>query len=120
MLPDYEFPHLNRFLSYRVGLLRSLRRWLLWRCVGYVTWDSPQDFWRVASRHTPCFLSSLTVEVVDGVLHDWHESQELRATIEPGDRILPVAINVDSLSMRLGYVVLRAGEPVGGVIKVSS
>jgi hypothetical protein len=89
--------------------------------VGYVSLNPvPEDFWRVASRHTPFFSSSLSVKELDQIFLNSNAWQELRAAIQPGDKILPFAVNVDSLAMRLGYVVVRAGEPVGGVICVAS
>jgi hypothetical protein len=116
-----EFPHFRRFLFYRIGLLRSLHRWLISWGVGYVAFKgSEEDFWKAASNHVPYFSSPLSVDELDESLGNWSQWVDLRAQVQPKDRIFPFAINVDTKAMRLGYVVIRQGKPIGGVVKVAS
>jgi len=116
-----EFPDLKRFLSYRIGLLRSLRRWLINRGIGYVEFtENKDDFWRKARKHIPCFSTSLKIAEFDEAILTPEQLNALQALVQPGDSIYPFAMNVDTRAMRLGYVVLRRGKPVGGIIKVRS
>ena len=116
-----EFPHLRRFLTYRIRALRSLRRCLISRGIGYVVFNGNQeDFWKVASKHIPYFSSPLSIAELDESLGTWTPWVALRAQLQPEDRIFPFAINVDTMAMRLGYVVFRKGKPLGGVVNVVS
>jgi hypothetical protein len=118
---DYDFPHLDRFVSYRIGVLRLLRRWLLSTGMGYVVFNgNDADFWVIASKHIPCFSTALPVEEIDRTLGDWHEWVALRGRINADDKVFPFAINVDTSGMRLGYIVLRQGKPLGGLVIISS
>jgi hypothetical protein len=117
----YPFPHLDRFVSYRIRPLRSLRRWLLLRGVGYVSFGkTEEEFWIVASKRIPLFSRPLTVEEVDRAYDHSKQWISLRAQLQAGDTIHPFAINVDTMAMRLGYVVLRKGKAIGGVVVVLS
>lgn len=118
---DHAFPHLNRFISYRIVPLRSLRRWLIARGVGYVDLDgNERAFWSVSGKHIPRFSSALTLSEVDEALRGRSEWTVLKAQIQAGDKVFPFAINVDTLAMRLGYVVLRQDKPLGGVVAAMS
>jgi hypothetical protein len=49
------------------------------------------------------------------------EWQALKARMQPGDQIWPFEFHVRSyLGMRRGYVVLRRGRPIGGVVTLMS
>lgn len=121
VLVDLGFPILNRFVSYRIGFLRSLRRWLISKGLGYVALGgSHEEFWSLASHHIPSFGSPVSVAELDRQLGKSKEWLVLRSQIQPHDKLFPFAINVDTLAMRLGYVVLRNGKPIGGVVLVSS
>jgi hypothetical protein len=116
-----DFPHLNRFLSYRIGILRWVRRHLMRIGIGYVVLPGDeQALWSLASKHVPLFGSSLSTGEVDRILESLQEWASLRSQILPSDRIYPFAINLDTMAMRLGYVVLRNGKPIGGVVVISS
>lgn len=116
-----EFPDLSRFLSYRIELLRSLRRWLINRGIGYVEFtEDKEDFWRKAGKHIPCFSTSLKIAELEQNLLSTEQLKTIQSLVQPGDKIYPFAMNVDTRAMRLGYVVLRHGKPIGGIIKVRS
>jgi hypothetical protein len=118
---DYDFPHLDRFISCRVWPLRMLRRWLLRIGVGYVVFNgNDEDLWIAGSKHIPYFSSALPIEEIDPLLGTLEEWAALRGMIHADDKIFPFAMNVDTMAMRLGYVVLRRGKPVGGVVMISS
>jgi hypothetical protein len=49
------------------------------------------------------------------------EWERLKASLQPGDRIWPFSFNTRAyLGLREGYVVLRNGKPVGGIITTVS
>jgi hypothetical protein len=81
-------------------------------------------FWKQAMRGLPWFRflrRSLTTSLLDELLGDWDEWLELKAKIEPGDKIWPFEIHVRSyLGMRKGFLVLRCGKPIGGIVGIVS
>ena len=116
-LVDSESNILGRFISYRVGPLRSLRRWLIARGIGYHSFEgSLDDLWIAAAKHIPWFSSTLPVDELDMALGTWDEWQTLRGQLQEDDEVHPFAINVDTLAMKLGYVVFRQGRPIGGIL----
>lgn len=116
-----EDPILRRYISYRVAPLRWLRRQLLSIGLGYVHLKgTEEDFWAQAGKHAPWFSSPLSVEEIDELLGDWPKWLELKDSLKTGDRILPFAFNVGTMAMRQGYVVVRDGRPVGGVVTLLS
>ena len=93
--------------------------------VGYVRLDGTEDqLWRVAANCVPFryrwLKATLTVDAIDSELEALDAWPDLRRRIADGDRICPFEINADSTSMRRGYVVLRAGQPIGGVVTLVS
>ena len=89
--------------------------------IGYVeATGGEEDFWAKASRHVPFWPTPLSIEDVNTALGDWKDWSDLRAKLQFDDKILPFAFNVDTSAMRAGYVVLRQGKPVGGVVAVLS
>jgi len=49
------------------------------------------------------------------------EWEALKMRIEPGDQIWPFELNVRSyLGLRKGYLVLRRGKPIGGIVHIVS
>jgi hypothetical protein len=86
------------------------------------------EFWEQAARtglpRFRFFRRSLSPERLDRELlgtnlaADW---QALKARMQPGDRIWPFEFHVRRcLGMRRGYLVLRQGRPVGGVVTMVS
>jgi hypothetical protein len=89
-----------------------------------ITWENEHEFWQAAARSIPFwrrFLGrSATVEQVEaeaGRSPDW---QRLRQELRPGDRIWAFEFNRRTLAYRRGFVVLRQGKPVGGVVALLS
>ena len=86
------------------------------------------EFWnQAASRGLPCFRAfrrSVPIERIDCEMSgsrlepDW---MTLKSSLEPDDKVWPFKLNVRKyLGMSRGYVVLRNGKPIGGlVIEVS-
>ena len=83
-------------------------------------------FWKQAMKGLPWFrFLRQPVKVVElddlfkeGLREEWHA---LKSKIEPGDKIWPFEIQVRQyLGMRKGYLVLRRGEPIGGIIHIVS
>ena len=101
-------------------------RWLLSRfALGNVPLSSDQiQFWHHAMKHAPVafrwFGRSLRLEDVNAELYAHSDWQAVKPTIQSGDRIWPFIINSDTLAMRRGYVIVRDGRPVGGVVTVVS
>lgn len=90
----------------------------------YTQMSTESEFWNeAASRGLPWFRSlrrSIPIEQVDREMNgsrlqpDW---QELKSAMEPNDEIWPFHLNVRKyLGMRRGYIVLRNGKPIGGLI----
>lgn len=89
--------------------------------IGYVVLRRDEEaLWSLASKHVPLFGSPISTGEVDKILESWQEWVLLRTHILPSDRIYPFAINLDTMAMRLGYVVLRNGKPIGGIVVISS
>ena len=105
--------------------MHRLRRLLYRIGIGYVSLDGTEEtLWREAARHIPFsygwtgrsrLIPDLDVELSGNP--DW---KVLKNSIQAGDRICPFEINPETSAMRRGYVVIRSGEPVGGIITVSS
>ena len=124
--PDSAAEILNAFPLYRSTWLRWLRKPLAWIGVGrYERWGgSEQQFWEVALRNIPVSYRllgrSARLADLDARFAQWSEWQDVRARIEPGDRIYPFAFNLGTLAMRLGYVIARRGRPIGGIVVLVS
>ncbi len=78
------------------------------------------DLWIAAAKHIPWFSSPLAIDELDKRLCSLDEWRAMRGQILDGDKIYPFAINVDTSAMKLGYVVLRRGKPIAGVITLVS
>lgn len=86
------------------------------------------EFWEDAARRgLPAlrFLRRpLRPEQLDGMLIGSHLEGEwlrLKDKIQPGDQLWPFELNVRRyLGLRRGYLLLRRGRPVGGVVTVVS
>ena len=92
---------------------------------GYVTLDGNEEgFWKAAGRHVPFSYrwlgKSLSVEDVEASVSDSCDWQELKKRIRPGDRISPFVINENTTAMRRGFVVIRDGQPIGGIVVLVS
>jgi hypothetical protein len=117
--------HLERSLWHRYRLLRWLRRCLLNYGVGYVTMGGDEaQFWPEAMRHAPISYrwlgSSVSLDEIDAELRTSSEWSAVRKRYQHGDRIWPFIINPDTMAMRLGYVIVRNGKPVAGIITIVS
>jgi hypothetical protein len=102
-----------------------LRRKLIRFGVGYFRSNgTEEEFWREAMRHAPFAYrwcgKSIAVADLDAQLGHHAEWIVLRKQIEAGDRIWPFAINPDTSAMRTGYVVVRKGKAIGGVVTIVS
>jgi hypothetical protein len=82
------------------------------------------EFWNLVVREglprfryfrRPTLLEILDGQFLGGRLHaDW---ESLKAKILPGDQIWPFEFHVRAyLGLRRGYIVLRRGRPVGGIV----
>jgi hypothetical protein len=90
--------------------------------------NAEAQFWMQAvSRGLPWFrlfrrpipVQQLDQEMAGTLLES--EWLELKAIMEPCDQIWPFRFDVRSdLGMRQGYIVLRSGEPLGGLVTRSS
>ena len=80
--------------------------------------------WREAARHVPFKFRwlgrSLDIATVDTQVAGMADWQDLRACLEPRDRICPFTINRNTLAMRQGFVVIRNGMAIGGVVTLGS
>ena len=78
-------------------------------------------FWNlVAKRGLPQWRwlrKPKTIEEIEGELAGWNEWKVLKSRLREGDQIWPFHFQVRSyLGDREGYVVLRDGKPIGGVV----
>jgi hypothetical protein len=89
--------------------------------------DPESEFWMRAMKGLPWFRwfrQSVSAEELDakfqnGRLKD--EWEALRTKMKQGDRIWPFEIHVRRyLGMRRGFIVVRRGKPVGGIVTISS
>lgn len=102
-----------------------IRRLLRHLGFGYFIFDGAEStLWRAAAWTVPFSYRwlgrSLSIADVDSQLTDFSDWQELRVSIRAGDRICPFEINRNTMAMRRGFVVLRRGNPIGGVVTISS
>jgi hypothetical protein len=79
------------------------------------------EFWRrVVREGLPRFRwlrRSIDVVTLDLRFGTWAEWLRLKERLHPGDKIWPFEFHVRSyLGMRRGFVALRRGELVGGVV----
>ncbi len=98
-----------------------LRSYLMRMGIGYVKFDgSEAELWREAMRHVPLscrwFGRSVAVSELDAQFGDWLEWRSARKLVREGDRIWPFLINPWTMAMRKGYVIVRDGKPIGGVL----
>lgn len=89
--------------------------------------DAEVDFWIRAMKGLPWFRflrRPLSVDHLDEQFQGSFLEREwegLKTRMKPGDQIWPFEFNVRSyLGMRQGYLVLRRGKPIGGVVTVVS
>jgi hypothetical protein len=88
--------------------------------------NAEHAFWQKAMKGLPWFRwfrRPVPVEELDARLQGMLKSEweSLRAKIQPGDKIWPFEIHVRRyLGMRKGFVVVRRGEPIGGIVTISS
>ena len=116
---------------HRLAVLRWLYWWLIRRGIWYVRWVGQEEqLWREAMRHAPLsyrwFGRSLTVveidedRAIDGLPRDWPAWRTVKEQLQPGDKIWPFVVNPWTMAMRAGYVVVRRGKPITGVVTVVS
>jgi hypothetical protein len=89
--------------------------------------QAQNEFWQAARHGLPWFRflrRSIKPAVLDQQLQSptlIAEWQTLRSQMQPGDKIWPFEFHVRSyLGLRRGYLVMRKGQPLGGVITVVS
>ncbi|WP_425395215.1 hypothetical protein [Aeoliella sp.] len=89
---------------------------------------SDRDFWSIAARkgipRFRWFRRSIRAEVLDRQFNGSHledDWQALKSRMLPGDQIWPFEFHVRRyLGMRKGYLVLREGKPLGGIVTIVS
>lgn len=84
-------------------------------------------FWLLAMKGLPwfrCVRRAVSVDTLDqqfagtSLQYAW---EQLKGQLEPSDRIWPFTIHVRAyLGMRQGYLVLRRGKPLGGIVTIVS
>lgn len=90
--------------------------------------DTNLAFWQQAARRGVRWFRFLRrpMSIADLDRHfegtySQEEWQALKAKMEPGDDVWPFCFHVRKyLGMRSGYVVLRGGEPIGGIVTIVS
>jgi hypothetical protein len=87
----------------------------------YVALDgTEEDLWAAAATRIPLSYKwlrrSVSVDSMDAEFGGFPEWVELRERVLPSDRICPFINNPDSLAMRQGFVVIRDGKPIGGIV----
>lgn len=102
----------------------------IWRTLryfgfGYFIFDGAEStLWLAAAWTVPFSYRglgrSLSIADVDSQLVDFTGWHELRVRIRAGDRICPYEINRKTMAMRRGFVATRRGNPIGGVVTISS
>jgi hypothetical protein len=117
------FQHLT--LRHRFWPLRRLHQWMIHWGVGYVRLNGDEEqLWNEAMRHAPIryrwFRRSLSFEEIDKELDGFGQWLTTREKYRPGDKIWPFVLNFDTLAMRCGYVLVRRGTVVGGVVTLVS
>lgn len=93
--------------------------------IGYVRLDGSEEMlWAQAARHAPIpcrlFRRSILIDELDFKLKelaDWHR---LKSELLPDDLIWPFTFNRGTSAMRAGYVVIRSGKPVTGIVTTVS
>jgi hypothetical protein len=87
-------------------------------------WSNEDEFWALVVRHGlprfRFFRRSAALAELETTLHS-PEWQKLRALIQPGDKIWPFCFPGKRRywGNKYGYVVLRRGKFVGGIVTVS-
>lgn len=122
--PDI-FRHWKSSVWYRVLVLRWLYKLLVRYGVWYVRFKGTEEhLWQEAVRHAPpsyrWFGRSLRIDDVEQELRHCPAWQQMKERIQPGDKIWPFVINPWTMAMRVGYVVVRHGKPVAGVVTALS
>ena len=88
--------------------------------------DSEYDFWVHAMKGLPrfrCVRRPVSIAELDAQCHGRQKAEweELRAKMEPGDEIWPFKFDARSyLGLRQGFLVLRRGKPIGGIVTMVS
>ena len=87
-----------------------------------------EEFWKqAAAKGLPWFRwfrRSIPIQQIDQEMEGTKREEAwncLKAKMEPTDKIWPFKFHIRScLGMRSGYVVLRKGKPIGGVVLLLS
>lgn len=95
------------------------------RGIGYVRLSGDSlEFWRQAMRHSPVsfrwFGRSLNPDDLAEELSGREQWRIAMEQYQAGDKIWPFIINPNTLAMRLGYIIVRDGKPVTGVVTLVS
>ena len=91
----------------------------------YVTLDGTEhQLWSVAASRAPLayrwFGRSIAIAELDAQYPDFDQWLALRPNVQSTDRIWPFTVNPNSMSMRQGFVVVRDGSPIGGIVTIVS
>ena len=91
----------------------------------YIELDGTEHgLWAAAASRIPFAYRwlgrSVSLDEMNTHFQDFQPWCDLRATLESGDRICPFTINPNTSGMRQGYVVIRDGKPIGGIVTLTS
>ena len=91
----------------------------------YIALDGTEHgLWAAAASRTPFAYRwlgrSVSPDALDAEFGDFQQWLDLRPQLETSDRICPFTINPHTSAMRQGFVVIRGGKPLGGIITIVS
>ena len=107
------------------GRIRLIRQLLQRFLIPYIALDDTEDgLWAAAATRVPFSYKwlrrSVSLDAMDSEFGHFAQWIALREHVLPTDRICPFIINPNSLAMRKGFVVIRAGKPMGGIVTIMS
>ena len=92
-----------------------------------LNWTNEDELWRIAAQNVPLryrlWRQSLSIEQVEqmepDVVHN-AEWAKLKQNLCEEDKIWPFEFNRNTLAYRKGFVIIRKGKPISGLISLSS
>lgn len=122
---ECDTPLWKKWLEFRHPWLNWLQQIYFERFARHVEFTGDVNhLWREAAQHAPMsfrwFGRTLALKDVDDELGHFEQWIKARRLHRPGDKIWPYRINPATLAMRIGYVIVRKGQPVTGVVLISS
>jgi hypothetical protein len=125
LAPDGQPWHFLVSVPLAVGNVLLCRYVIAWGKKGQIRHiEDEQQLWYEAMRHVPIsyrwFGRTIDVERIDAALGEMPEWLTARKELQAGDKIWPFSINPGTLAMRQGYVIVRDGRFMSGVVTVVS